>query len=246
MDLYKLNILVRSSNPTLLRSSLVGGGDQGVLDERFAHPKPMERSCNPGAHVTREMAKEEVGTSSSVGEGNREDGGGEQHQEQGEATEWAMEVYKGTIENHNQGKEDGDEGILEFDLEEEATQEAPRLLAIAVFFSRKSFSPKFLFSDMLKAWNMKQLAVVEKIGDYIFRLEFITEAKKNRVLDGGLWCHKGDTLIVGHYDGLVRPSEIKITSLCMWLRFYDLPLAMMTEAVAMQLGGQLGKAITAD
>jgi hypothetical protein len=69
MDLYKLNILVQSSNPTLLRSSLVGGGDQGVLDERFAHPKPTERSCNPGAQVTREMAKEEVGTSSSVGGG---------------------------------------------------------------------------------------------------------------------------------------------------------------------------------
>jgi hypothetical protein len=157
-----------------------------------------------------------------------------------------MEVYKGTVEDQNQGNEDGDEGIPEFDLEEETTQEASRLLAIAVFFSRKSFSANFLFSDMLKAWNMKQLAAVEKIGDYIFRLKFITEAEKNRVLDSGPWCHKGHALIVVHYNGLVQSSEIKITSLYMWVRFYDLPPAMMKDVVAMQLGGQLGKVIKAN
>jgi hypothetical protein len=32
-----------------------------------------------------------------------------------------MEVYKGTVEDQNQGNEDGDEGILEIDLEEETT-----------------------------------------------------------------------------------------------------------------------------
>jgi hypothetical protein len=40
---------------------------------------------------------------------------------------------------------------------------------------------------MLKAWNLQQLAAVEKIGDYMFRLEFNKVDKKNRVLDGGPW-----------------------------------------------------------
>jgi hypothetical protein len=90
---------------------------------------------------------------------------------------------------------------------------------------------------MLKAWNLQQLAAVEKIGDYMFRLEFNKVDEKNRVLDRGPWQHKGDALIVVHYDGLVHPSEIRIQSLGMWVRFYDLPPAMMREAIAMQLGG---------
>jgi hypothetical protein len=40
-----------------------------------------------------------------------------------------------------------------------------------------------------------------------------------------------------HYDGLLRPSEIKIHSLGFWVRFYDLPPAMMKEGVAKVLGG---------
>jgi hypothetical protein len=117
---------------------------------------------------------------------------------------------------------------------------------IALFFLQKSFSLQYLFSEMLKAWNMKQLVAVEKIGDYIFKLEFNTMAKKNRVLAAGLWRHKGDALIVVQYDGLVRPSKINIQSLSMWVCFYDLPPAMLKEVGAMQLGGQLGKYIKID
>jgi hypothetical protein len=55
-----------------------------------------------------------------------------------------------------------------------------------------------------------------------------------------------NALIVVHYDGLVRSSEIKIQSLSMWVCFYNLPQAMMKEAVAMQPRGQLGKYIKVD
>jgi hypothetical protein len=87
---------------------------------------------------------------------------------------------------------------------------------------------------------------VEKIGDYIFKLEFVSEAEKIRVLKGGPWRLKGDTLIIVHYDGLVRPSEISIKSLRLWVRFYGLPPAMMKLCSANQLGGQMGTVITSD
>jgi hypothetical protein len=84
------------------------------------------------------------------------------------------------------------------------------------------------------------LAVVEKLGDCIFKLEFSKEEEKTRVLKGGPWHHKGDALIVVHYDGLVRPSEVCITTIRLWVRFYDLPPVMMKEAVAKQLRGKIG------
>jgi hypothetical protein len=64
---------------------------------------------------------------------------------------------------------------------------------------------------------------VEKLGDYIFKIEFTKEEEKVRVLDGGPWHHKGDALIIVHYDGLVRPSQIRIEAIGLWIRFYDLP-----------------------
>jgi hypothetical protein len=90
-----------------------------------------------------------------------------------EGNSWAMEVYKGDMDMQDRaavGTED--EGMLEFDLDDEETEAACEVMAIAVFYSRKSYSSQFLFSDMLKAWNIQQLAEIEKIGDYIFKLEF--------------------------------------------------------------------------
>jgi hypothetical protein len=157
-----------------------------------------------------------------------------------------MEVYKGVAADYAKGAVEDDQDILEFNLDEEVGDETSKLLAIAVLFSRKSFSPQYLFSDMLEAWNMQRLAVVEKVGDYIFRLKFNSAEEKNRVLDGDPWRHRGDALIVAHYDGLMRPSEIRIKCLGMWVHFYDLPPAMMHEAVTIQFGGQLGKYIRMD
>jgi hypothetical protein len=49
-----------------------------------------------------------------------------------------------------------------------------------------------------------------------------------------------------HYDGLSRPSEIKIQTIGLWIRFYDLPHAMMKPAMAKQLGNQVGKFFKSD
>jgi hypothetical protein len=99
---------------------------------------------------------------------------------------------------------------------------------------------------MLLAWGIKKLGSVEKLGDYCFKLEFEKEEEKIRAIDGGLWRHRGGTLIVVHYVGLVRPSEVRIESIQLWVCLYDLPAAMMTEQCAKQLGTQLGRYIKAD
>jgi hypothetical protein len=73
-------------------------------------------------------------------------------------------------------KDDDEDGISELDLDDEAELES-KCLTIAIFYSQKSYNPQFLFSDMLKAWGISNLAVVEKIGDYCFKLEFMKREK---------------------------------------------------------------------
>jgi hypothetical protein len=99
---------------------------------------------------------------------------------------------------------------------------------------------------MVNAWGIQRLAAIKKLGDYIFKDEFISAEEKSRVLEGGPWRHKGDALIVTHYDGLVRPLEVRIKSIALWVRFYDLPAAMMKPAIAQQLGGQIGEFMKSD
>jgi hypothetical protein len=55
-----------------------------------------------------------------------------------------MEVYVG--EKHDQKGGDMDENTIEFDLDDDDEAEmASKFLAIAVFYSRKSFNPHILF-----------------------------------------------------------------------------------------------------
>lgn len=53
-------------------------------------------------------------------------------------------------------------------------------------------------------------------------------------------------LVVKAYDGLTRPSEVVIDSILIWVRFYDLPPALMSEEAAKKLGRQLGKVHAVD
>jgi hypothetical protein len=158
--------------------------------------------------------------------------------------EWAVEVYKGDKEGNFQGA-DQEDGI-EIELDEEEAVESSRVLGIAVYYSKKSYNPQVLFSDMINAWHVKELNAVEKLGDYMFKIEFFKEEDMARVLEGGAWRHKGDALLVAHYDGLLRPSEIRIQSIRLWIRLCDLPAAMMKQGVAQQLGTRLGEFLKSD
>jgi hypothetical protein len=88
--------------------------------------------------------------------------------------------------------------------------ESSMVLGIAVYYSRKSYNPQILFSDMLTAWGIQNLAAIEKLGDFMYKIEFNHEEEKVRVIEGVPWRHKGDALLVAHCDGLLRASEIRI------------------------------------
>jgi hypothetical protein len=238
------------------RLLLCSWDDQGDLGERSTHLALQEELINPDSAKRRSMASGARDKEMKIEETTRSEEethdmvrnpGGIKLSEHGmtstEGRSWALEIYKGHTKEDDQHTQV--DGVLELDLDEEA-EISLRNLAIGVFYSRKSYNPKYLFADMLNAWGIPKLAVVEKLGDYCFRIEFIREEEKKRVIEGGPWWHKGDALIVVHYDGLTRPSQVSIESIGIWACLLDLPPAMMKEAFAKQLGGQLGKFVKMD
>jgi hypothetical protein len=150
--LYRLNTTVLGCNPRLFRSSLDGGGDTGDLGESSTHPKSSERLINLGLLTFFGMVKDRCGIEVRKGRGSPGDGGSAQ---QGDVVESnpeqalvhekaegrAMEVYKGVAAGYAKVPKDDDDGMLEFDVEEEDIAMTSKLMAIAIFFSQKSFNP---------------------------------------------------------------------------------------------------------
>jgi hypothetical protein len=130
----------------------------------------------------------------------------------------------------------------EFEFEEN-TQEDGQLrgwFVVARYYSRKSYPVKVLFSDLFRIWGD---GTVRELGDNRYLLEFTTEDTLSFVLRGGPWSFKGDAIITVPYDGLSKLSAVIIESIHIWIRLYDLPVAMMTNAFVKSLGTKVGRVL---
>jgi hypothetical protein len=93
---------------------------------------------------------------------------------------WVMEVYKSSKDEDMLRA--AEEDILVLDLGEEEDEISKQYLAMATYYSRKSYKSKVLIAEMLHAWGIQKLALAKKVGDYIFKLEFDMEEEKRRAL----------------------------------------------------------------
>jgi hypothetical protein len=156
----------------LIVFSFGGGGDQGDPAEESTRPKPPGEPINLENPNISLMGKPGKADSTGAKEAAMEDSkcmardtGQSDQTSQGTGLErkedWGLEIYKG----NGSGVDEAaiDDGLLELDLEEEVV-EAAKGWGIAVYYSRKSFNPRVLFSDMLQAWGIKKLVAVDKIG----------------------------------------------------------------------------------
>jgi hypothetical protein len=152
---------------------------------------------------------------------------------------------------HGMGKQDEDEDeeeedVVEFDLDDADDQGEMRFLAMVRFYSGKKFNVRGLFEEMRVSWGLHSMKPVQVLGDNMFMLEFDSEWVKRRVVDGRPWRHRGDALIVVSYDGFSPPSPVEINTIGLWVRFYDMPLALRKEEYAHKLGKHLGEVQRAD
>jgi hypothetical protein len=78
-----------------------------------------------------------------------------------ESKDWTVAVYKGSDAVREEAELEED--MLELELDEDDTVKTSKVLGIAVFYSRKSYNPQYLSSDMINVWGIQKLAAVEKI-----------------------------------------------------------------------------------
>jgi hypothetical protein len=97
---------------------------------------------------------------------------------------------------------------------------------------------KVLFSDLFRIWGD---GTIRDFGDNRYLLEFSSVDVLSFVIRGGPWSFKGDAIIMVQYDGLTKLSEVVIESIPLWIRIYDIVVAMMTTAFVTALGTKVGR-----
>lgn len=100
-----------------------------------------------------------------------------------------------------------------------------------------------LFNELSKAWG-KQLPIpARKLGDNRFLVEFDSESLWKKAVHGWPWKHNGDAVIFVAYDGLHRLSEVKIESIALWVRIYDILEIRCTDRFVRVLGEKIGRVL---
>jgi hypothetical protein len=203
--------------------AVTGGGDSGVSGEETTHPKPCDDGV-PGSRPGQKTIADEF-----------------MAYEMRRPREEAHDNYGARREDALDDQID-DEGF-DFEVEEEDDQGIPRWLVIARSYSGQNFNPRGLFEEMSKAWGLKEAIQAHALGDNKFMIECNSKSDWEHVVNGGLWRHKGDALLVVAYDGFTRPSDVQIDKINLWVRVYDVPEALMTTGFARSCGLQVGEVL---
>lgn len=136
---------------------------------------------------------------------------------------------------------DEEDDAVEVILEDEEVSLAGQWTILARYYSLRIPIQAALFDDMRRAWRLRADMSYKSLRNNMFIITFSAEGDYNFVLQGGPWIHRGDALLVAQFDGITSPSSVPLEVVPIWIRIYDLPLALMTKARGIMYGSKLGQ-----
>ncbi|XP_058764208.1 uncharacterized protein LOC131637617 [Vicia villosa] len=139
---------------------------------------------------------------------------------------------------------------LAFSKEEEEgiTAEADEICEEEVFhrtlvgrlWTDNSFNARAFTNTMIGAWRLKSPVETHELSKNLFLFRFSTKRDMENVLRQGPWSFDRNLLVLDRVSGEEQPSALNLHYGTFWVRIYDLPLKLRTEAMARKLGGILG------
>ncbi|XP_058732735.1 uncharacterized protein LOC131604305 [Vicia villosa] len=94
---------------------------------------------------------------------------------------------------------------------------------------------------MLGAWKLKNPVEVQELNKNLFLFRFSTRREMENILKNGPWSFDRNLLVLSRITGEEQPSELNMHYGTFWIRVYELPLLLRSEAMARKLGGILGE-----
>lgn len=102
-------------------------------------------------------------------------------------------------------------------------------------------NPSAFISTMKSVWTVKYRVEIVNIGKNLYQIQFFHWQDKERIMEGQPWHFDKYPLLLEDMDKASKPSDMKVTHLPMWVRFYDIPFkGRGNEANAKVLGDKVG------
>jgi len=114
-------------------------------------------------------------------------------------------------------------GLKEEDLQDvvveddELPKEATRWMALARIHTDKPYSQYWFFKNMRAAWDLAYDVKFRPLEDNLYTLQFFCLGDWERVMQEGLWNFRGNAVIITPYDGVTKPTEVKLDTLDIWI-----------------------------
>lgn len=141
------------------------------------------------------------------------------------------------------------EGTLVINMTSAREAARPRFLAVGLFLSTLLVSSDVLMERMKKVWRVRghtEASQIEADEGRMSIIEFSEEGDRRHAVCGGPWQYKMDAFLVVAMEPEVDPTSVPFNYVPMWVQFRNIPLYLLTKALAWELGWQMGTTIMID
>lgn len=103
-----------------------------------------------------------------------------------------------------------------------------------------SYNTRAFKQTMVQAWRLKNEVEVQDLNKNLYLFVFSTKRDAEWVFKNGPWSFDRNLLILNRVTGDEQPSDLEMNTVAFWIRVYDLPLKLRTDAMAKRLGDSIG------
>ncbi|XP_058749288.1 uncharacterized protein LOC131622280 [Vicia villosa] len=132
-----------------------------------------------------------------------------------------------------------EEGVTAAEDEVSGDEIFQRTLA-GKLWTDSNFNSRAFISTMISAWKLKNPVESQELNKNLFLFRFATKRDLETVLRNGPWSFDRNLLVLVRISGEEQPSALNMHFGVFWVRIYELPLILRTEAMAKKIGGIIG------
>ena len=91
---------------------------------------------------------------------------------------------------------------------------------------------------MRAAWDLAQEVQFKPLEDNLYLVQFSYLGDWERVMQEGPWHFWGDAVILKEYDGVTKPSTVRLDTIEIWIQIHDVPdlYAHLVSSLAAKVG----------
>jgi hypothetical protein len=119
-------------------------------------------------------------------------------------------------------------------------------MLVGKILSSQSLSKATIKSNILQAWKFLKSLVAEDKGENMMVFTFESLNDLNKVLDYSPWNIKGSPLFLKRWSEEDAIEDLDFTKAAFWVQVHNLPLELMTDENARNIGASLGELLEVD